>query len=205
MLIIRAATLHRRLKQLLQTHTHFDVATAWASRGKHLELLEVESSRRRLEVRAIVGIAGNATHPDALATLNRITHGDLRIVPNGNRLFHPKLYLFGRTADSTASQRAWIGSANFTRAAFGGHPEANEEIMVEIGPGGTVDALSAWFREQCGTTTKPASPWRTSSVDTPKTGRGIPRSERSGHSSLDRATPAQTSSEIVPGRLTSTI
>lgn len=147
-MLLRAATLHRRLKQLLQTHTHFDVATAWASRGKHLELLEVESSRRRLEVRAIVGIAGNATHPDALAKLNRITHGDLRIVPNGNRLFHPKLYLFGRTADSTASQRAWIGSANFTRAAFGGHPEANEEIMVEVGPGETVDALSAWFREQ---------------------------------------------------------
>lgn len=80
-MLLRADTLHRRLKQLLQTHTHFNVATAWASRGKHLELLEVESSRRRLEVRAIVGIAGNATHPDALAKLNRITHGDLRIVP----------------------------------------------------------------------------------------------------------------------------
>ena len=137
-----------RLAELLETHTHFDIATAWAWGGEHLELLEAESTRRGLEVRAIVGIAGNATHPDALDRLNRITRGELRIAPNGDRLFHPKLYLFGRRIDGIMTRRAWIGSANFTKAGFGGHSKANEEIMVEIGPGETVDDLAAWFKKE---------------------------------------------------------
>ncbi len=77
--------------------------------------------------------------------LNSITRGNLRIVPKGGRLFHPKLYLFGRR-DGTVT-RAWIGSANFTKAGFGGHSRANEEIMMEVGPGARADELAARFRE----------------------------------------------------------
>ncbi len=147
-MVLRGGNLLHRLMELLETHSHFDVATAWAWGGKHLELLEAESTRRDLEVRAIVGIAGSATHPDALDKLNRITHGELRIVPNGDRLFHPKLYLFGRHRDGIMTRQAWVGSANFTKAGFGGHSKANEEIIVEIGPGQTVDDLAAWFKKE---------------------------------------------------------
>ncbi|MCY3821699.1 MAG: phospholipase D family protein [Gammaproteobacteria bacterium] len=136
------------MTELLQTHTHFDIATAWAWDGEHLEMLEAETKRRGLEVRAIVGIAGNATHPDALDKLNRIARGRLRIVPNDSRLFHPKLYLFARRRDGIVTRRAWIGSANFTKAGFGRHAKANEELVVEIGFGDTVDALAAWFQER---------------------------------------------------------
>ena len=147
-MILRGDTLHHRLTELLATHTHFDIATAWAWGGEHLELLEAETKRRGLEVRAIVGIAGNATHPEALDKLNRITRDRLRIAPNDSRLFHPKLYLFGRLRDGMVTRRAWIGSANFTKAGFGRHARANDELMVEIGPGKTVDALAAWFQER---------------------------------------------------------
>ena len=139
-----------RLKHLLKTHTHVDIATAWATGGEHLRALAEAASRERrgVKVRAIVGIAGNATRPDALEELSRITAGDLRIVPEGDRLFHPKLYLFGRHRDGIVTRQAWIGSANFTKAGFGGHSRANEEIMLEVGPGERADALAAWFQQR---------------------------------------------------------
>ena len=102
----------------------------------------------RRDVRAIVGISGNATHPDALRELNGIPGGDLRIVPKGDRLFHPKPYLFELRAGGIAERRAWIGSANFTRAGFGGQSAANEEVVLEVGPGERADALADWFQER---------------------------------------------------------
>ena len=83
-----------------------------------------------------------------LEELYRITNGDLRIISDGKRLFHPKLYLFGRHRSGRAGYHAWVGSANFTNAGFGGHAGANEEIVVETGPGKTTDALAAWFRDR---------------------------------------------------------
>ena len=107
-----------------------------------------KQEQRRVKVRALVGIAGNATRPDALKELYGITNGDLRIISGGGRLFHPKLYLFCRHTNGRVRSHAWVGSANFTNAGFGDHAEANEEIIVEIGPGKTTDALAAWFRER---------------------------------------------------------
>ena len=101
-----------------------------------------------MKVRAIVGIWGNATHPDALKELSRITEDNLRIVPKGDRLFHPKLYLFQRHGNGIVKRQAWIGSANFTKAGFGGHSSANEEIVLEVGPGERADALAGWFQER---------------------------------------------------------
>ena len=129
--ILSSNALLDRFKNLLKTHTHVDIATAWATGGKHLRALAEAASQasRGLNVRAIVGIAGNATRPDALEQLSWITDGDLRIVPKGDHLFHPKLYLFGRrrAGNGIVTRQVWIGSANFTEAGFGGH--ANEEIM----------------------------------------------------------------------------
>ena len=158
-MIIRDDEIQSRFRDLLKAHTRVDIATAWATSGEHLRMLADATSRaqRRVEVRAIVGIAGNATRPDALEALYEITNGDLRIISGGGRLFHPKLYLFGRHTSEHVTSHAWIGSANFTNAGFGGHAEANEEMVVEIGPGKTTDALAAWFRER----------WNRCPTDTP--------------------------------------
>ena len=150
-MIIRDYEIHGRFEDLLKAHTQVDMATAWATGGEHLRILAeaTKQEHRRVKVRAIVGIAGNATRPDALEELYGITNGDLRIIWGGGRLFHPKLYLFHRhTNGRVRVSRAWVGSANFTNAGFGGHAEANEEIIVQIGPGETTDALAAWFRER---------------------------------------------------------
>jgi HKD family nuclease len=149
-MIIRDDEIQGRFKDLLNTHTRVDIATAWATRGEHLRMLKdaTKQEQRRVAVRAIVGISGNATRPDALEELYGITNGDIRIISGGGRLFHPKLYLFGQHTNGHAGSHAWIGSANFTNAAFGGHAEANEELIVETGPGKTTDALAAWFHER---------------------------------------------------------
>ena len=137
-----------RFKKLLETARSVDIATAWATPGRHLQALRDAVGRGDVKVRAIVGISGNATHPDALTELNGITAGDLRIVPKGERLFHPKLYLFELRAGGIVERRAWIGSANFTRAGFGGRSAANEEVVLEVGPGERADALADWFQER---------------------------------------------------------
>ena len=148
-MIIRDDEIQGRFRDLLKAHTWVDIATAWATCGEHLHMLAeaTKQEHRRVKVRAIVGIAGNATRPDALKELYGITNGDLRILGEG-RLFHPKLYLFRRHTNGRVGSHAWVGSANFTNAGFGGHAEANEEIIVEIGPGETTDALAAWFGER---------------------------------------------------------
>ena len=139
-----------RFEDLLKNHTDVDIATAWATGGKHLRELAKAANRKRaaVKVRAIVGIALNATHPDALDELSSITAGNLKIVMNGSHLFHPKLYLFGRHKDGIVTRQALIGSANFTNAGFGGHSTANEEIMLEVCPGEQADALASWFRQR---------------------------------------------------------
>ncbi len=106
------------------------------------------AANRGVKIRAIVGLSGNATHPDALKELTKITAGDIRIVPKGHRLFHPKLYLFERHGRGIVKRQALIGSANFTRAGFGGHSNANEEIVLEVGPGERADELADWFQER---------------------------------------------------------
>ena len=140
--------LHARFTALLSKAHSVDIAAAWATPGEHLQALDDAAASRDVKVRAIVGISGNATHPDALKELSRITAGDLRIVPKGDRLFHPKLYLFERHGGGIVKRQAWIGSANFTRAGFGGHSNANEEIVLEVGPGERADALADWFQER---------------------------------------------------------
>ena len=139
--------LHARFTALLSSAHSVDIATAWATPGEHLRALDA-AANRGVKIRAIVGISGNATHPDALKELSKITAGDLRIVPRGDRLFHPKLYLFEWHGDGIVKRQAWIGSANLTKAGFGGHSNANEEIVLEVGPGEWADELADWFQER---------------------------------------------------------
>lgn len=74
-----------------------DIATAWATSGKALEALENavrKQKRPKVRLRAIVGIFGNATEPEALERLNEV--GELRLVGRKGRMFHPKVYIFQR-------------------------------------------------------------------------------------------------------------
>ena len=150
-MVLRDDKIHGLFEALLKDHTQVDIATAWATCGKHLRILAEATKRehRPVKVRAIVGTAGNATHPDALEELYGITNGDLKIVGGKGRLFHPKLYLFRRHTNGPVGIHAWVGSANFTTAGFGGRDgPKNVEILVQIGPGETADELAGWFRER---------------------------------------------------------
>ena len=156
-MIISDNEVHIRFKELLKAYTQVDIATAWATGGEHLRILAEATDReqRPMKVRAIVGTTGNATHPDALEELYRITNGDLRIIRDGDRMFHPKLYLFRQRTNGLMVSQAWVGSANFTRAGFGRREGAsNEEIIVQLGPGKTTEELAEWFQkrwDQCST------------------------------------------------------
>ena len=132
---------------LLSNASSADIATAWATPGEHIRALDA-AANRGVKIRVIVGVSGNATHPDALKELDRITAGKLRIVPKGASLFHPKVYLFERHGRGIVKRQALIGSPNFTRAGFGGHSHANEEIVLEVGPGERTDELADWFQER---------------------------------------------------------
>ncbi len=111
-----------------------DIATAWATEGPGLNALERAVKRQKVRVRALVGIAGGHTTPDALKRLCKL--GKVRLVDD-NRLFHVKLYLFRRANTSSA----WIGSANFTGRGF----RKNEEVLLE-----TTNAAEAvdWFKNR---------------------------------------------------------
>lgn len=118
-----------------------DIATAWATEGPGLDALERAAKRRKktkgkgkVRVRALVGIEGDHTTPDALKRLCEL--GEVRLIDD-NRLFHVKLYLFHRANTSSA----WIGSANFTGRGF----RKNEEVLLE-----TTNAAEAvgWFKNR---------------------------------------------------------
>jgi HKD family nuclease len=114
-------TLLERLRHHLQRSRQVDIAVAWACDCDALSgLLQFANSGTPL--RAIIGISGNATHPNALRALNGC--GQLRIATNAEGLFHPKFYLFHQHN----GRIAWIGSANLTRRGF----QQNEELVFEF-------------------------------------------------------------------------
>lgn len=138
-----------------------DIATAWATEGPALDSLEEATKQRNVRVRALVGVAGGHTSPDALKRLCKL--GEVRLADGGSGLFHVKLYLFRGRRTSIA----WVGSANFTNPGF----EKNEEVLLETTD--TAD-VAEWFenrwegidgkqsrrrlQEYCKTWERPATP-----------------------------------------------
>ena len=59
--------LHTRFTALLSTASAVDIATAWATPGEHLRALDTAATRGA-KIRVIVGVSGNATHPDGPPT-----------------------------------------------------------------------------------------------------------------------------------------
>ena len=125
-------------RRRLESAQEINIATAWATSGSALVALE-DAVRKwkkpKSQLRAIVGISGNATDPEALERLNEI--GWLRLAGGSSSMFHPKVYIFQERKKSVA----WIGSANFTRAGFG----SNEETVFETGD---VELIVDWFNKR---------------------------------------------------------
>ena len=131
-MFLTKGNLKSRFAHLLSGSSRVDIATAWATSGPSLDLLCKAAEERGVKVRAIVGIYGNATHPDVLERLRGI--GELRLVEGKQGLFHPKVYIFA--GDKGAC--AWVGSANFTDAGFARNEEAVQETQ-------NVDGAVDWF------------------------------------------------------------
>ena len=121
----------------LKSAKRLDLASAWATEGPALKLLEDATKSNGLQVRALVGLQHNITTPNALNRLNKI--GKLRVVDD-KRLFHAKVYLFHLIRDGVC----WIGSANFTGKGFGDdrRNNRNEEVMFESS---AIREVSDWF------------------------------------------------------------
>jgi HKD family nuclease len=133
-MLLTRENLITRLREHLGGCRQIDVAVAWAADCDALEALCDFAASNSL--RAIIGIWGNATHPNALRRVQRC--GQLRIATGVEGLFHPKFYLFHRSN----GRIGWIGSANLTHGGFG----QNEELVYEFSDeNGTA---AEWF-DQC--------------------------------------------------------
>ena len=128
----------KEFKNNLNFANKIDIASAWATCSDALEYLCHRARCRKIEVRAIIGIFGNATDPDALNKLQEI--GELRIDQGNNGLFHPKIYIFHGGKQSCA----WIGSANFTSGGFGKNKEAIFQTK-------NISTVVEWFDNQWST------------------------------------------------------
>jgi HKD family nuclease len=120
-----------RLDLHLTTADRVDIAVAWASPGRAFSKLLSFTKAKPDGLRAIVGISGNSTHPQALRDLNK--YASLKI-PDSNPLFHPKLFIFYQGDKATV----WIGSANLSRPGF----EQNTELVSE---GRDDGSAATWF------------------------------------------------------------
>ncbi|MEH2539160.1 phospholipase D family protein [Bradyrhizobium sp. AZCC 1699] len=123
-----------RIKLRIGSAQQIDIAVAWASDCNALDALKCFADGHLL--RSIVGIAGNASHPNALRTLQKCSR--LRIHNSTDGLFHPKLYIF----HERGTRYCWVGSANLTRGGF----EQNSEIVLEYED---VDGASLKWFEEC--------------------------------------------------------
>ena len=130
-MLIETKDILRRFCENIEWATSIDLATAWATENDGLYKLCQLKETSDLEIRAIVGLWGNFTHPMALKILDRI--GRLRIVDE-NQHFHPKIYVFRSPKKSVA----WVGSANFTKGGF----ELNEELLLATSDTKTIEN---WF------------------------------------------------------------
>jgi hypothetical protein len=130
-MLLTQETLLAALEESLASADTVDVAVAWAGPGKAITKILEFARHSPGRLRAIVGIAGNATYPRVLKDL----HGcaELRI-PSSSPLFHPKLFLFRKGTKATA----WVGSANLTRCGF----EQNAELVSVVADDGS---YTRWF------------------------------------------------------------
>lgn len=125
-----------RLKKHLVSARKVQIASAWLSDSGALDAL---LQRSNCKVQALIGIHGNSTSPESLASLaERFGWSSVRLVGPEGPLFHPKLVIIHYARKRAV---AWIGSANFT-----GHGmEVNKELMLQTDDKGLLVKLGSWF------------------------------------------------------------
>ena len=117
------------------------IASAWMTESDAFESL-LRQRQRGCDVKAIIGVRGNATSPTSLRRLaDAFGWESLSISDPPGLLFHPKLYLF---AGSVGRNVAWIGSANFTCSGMA----VNTELMLESDDDRAFAAMLDWFDRQ---------------------------------------------------------
>ena len=121
MRLITTDDLTASFKKHLKSATHIDMAVAWATSSGPLEPL-CSAADDKVKVRAIVGLYGGFTSPDALRALHE--NARLKIVSDETGIFHPKFYLFHLPRRTLC----WVGSANFSRGGF----SQNTELVHEF-------------------------------------------------------------------------
>ena len=118
--LIDGHLLLQRFTELAKQAKQIDIAVAWARSCDAFEVLATSDT----DIRIVVGISGNVTHPSTLRRLAEFS--ELRIAPDEPpRIFHPKYYCF--YGERTI---CWVGSANLTNGGFGGNAELVHEFDV---------------------------------------------------------------------------
>jgi len=131
--ITSAQELRTEFSKALKSASAVWIATAWARDGWVLD----ELSKRGLPVNAVIGRSFSGTTPDAIERLVALG-GDIRIVPDGLGVFHPKMYLFERQNGGLVI----LGSANMTEAAF--HSNVELSIAADLVFGDTKKLVDTW-------------------------------------------------------------
>ena len=127
--LIDGHLLLQRFTELAKQAKQIDIAVAWARSCDAVEALATSDT----DIRIVVGISGNVTHPSTLRRLAEFS--ELRIAPDEPpRIFHPKYYCF--YGEKTI---CWVGSANLTNGGFGGNAELVHEFDVNS------DEYRNWF------------------------------------------------------------
>ena len=121
MALIPDDKIEARFEQLASEADRVDVAVAWVRPCDAVQVL-IESGT---PVRIIAGISINSTDPSSLKNLAEQDHVNLRIVPNGPKIFHPKYFCF-----HGKKTVCWIGSSNLTRGGFGRNTELVHEFVI---------------------------------------------------------------------------
>ena len=126
-----------RFEHHINSSVEVRIASAWLTRTAAFDrIIELRSLK---SIRLLIGTAGANTDPDCLENLlQQYGEKSLRLANFTDKLFHPKVYLFGY---STGYKVAWIGSANFTGAGW----EKNIEIVMEFDEEKAVVKLEEWF------------------------------------------------------------
>lgn len=113
------AALLQALRDLAEWSEDIWMAFAWATaqggKAEHWRALPLHKVRR-----AVIGTSFSQTEPWALEELGKVKER-LRVVPDSDEVFHPKVIL-GRRG---SKMRAIVGSANFTTAAYSKNAELN--------------------------------------------------------------------------------
>ena len=115
----------------------FRFAVAYA---RHSGIQMLDNALRRFRegggtIQGIVGINQGNTSYQAVESLHELTKNHrglfLRCGKGIQRIFHPKIYIFGKTVDEFTPDKVIIGSSNFTGGGLGTNEECNVLLSAD--------------------------------------------------------------------------